>query len=280
MDDDAAMPGSGTENVPGEPSWTFVGGGDVFGYDFPAPSPFDLADLAGDRYHPLESPAASVRSVGSSSSEETEPPPEPEEKPPESSSASAAAAANKGAKKGQKRSRQPRIAFMTKSEIDHLEDGYRWRKYGQKAVKNSPFPRSYYRCTNSKCTVKKRVERSSDDPAIVITTYEGQHCHHIVSFPRGGPATVGSAARSLADHLSMPTPTQLYFPSLHLNIPNRTIGPGSSLLHQTPLPRQLQQQLPPAPLPELTSSPLPTATATSGGEGLLDDIVRPGMRNG
>lgn len=45
-------------------------------------------------------------------------------------------------KKGQKRIRQPRFAFMTKSEVDHLEDGYRWRKYGQKAVKNSPFPRS------------------------------------------------------------------------------------------------------------------------------------------
>lgn len=48
---------------------------------------------------------------------------------------------NKSTKKGQKRSQQPRFAFMTKSEIDHLEDGYRWRKYGQKAVKNSPFPR-------------------------------------------------------------------------------------------------------------------------------------------
>jgi WRKY DNA -binding domain len=47
----------------------------------------------------------------------------------------------KSVKKGQKRTRQPRFAFMTKSEIDHLEDGYRWRKYGQKAVKNSPFPR-------------------------------------------------------------------------------------------------------------------------------------------
>lgn len=50
-------------------------------------------------------------------------------------------------KKGQKRIRQPRFAFMTKSEVDHLEDGYRWRKYGQKAVKNSPFPRfvcTYY----------------------------------------------------------------------------------------------------------------------------------------
>jgi hypothetical protein len=33
------------------------------------------------------------------------------------------------------------FAFMTKSDVDHLEDGYRWRKYGQKAVKNSPFPR-------------------------------------------------------------------------------------------------------------------------------------------
>jgi hypothetical protein len=46
--------------------------------------------------------------------------------------------------------------------------------------------RSYYRCTNSKCTVKKRVERSSDDPSVVITTYEGQHCHHtaVACFPR------------------------------------------------------------------------------------------------
>jgi hypothetical protein len=44
-------------------------------------------------------------------------------------------------KTNQKKQREPRFAFMTKSEVDHLEDGYRWRKYGQKAVKNSPFPR-------------------------------------------------------------------------------------------------------------------------------------------
>ena len=44
-------------------------------------------------------------------------------------------------KKCEKRQREARFAFMTKSEVDHLEDGYRWRKYGQKAVKNSPFPR-------------------------------------------------------------------------------------------------------------------------------------------
>ncbi|CAL5425879.1 unnamed protein product [Camellia sinensis] len=82
-----------------------------------------------------------------------------------------------------KREREPRFAFMTKSEVDHLEDGYRWRKYGQKAVKNSPFPRvlrwcrGYYRCTTVTCNVKKRVERSFSDPTIVVTTYEGKHTH-------------------------------------------------------------------------------------------------------
>ncbi|KAK7392221.1 hypothetical protein VNO78_20651 [Psophocarpus tetragonolobus] len=89
-------------------------------------------------------------------------------------------------KTNQKRQREPRFAFMTKSEVDHLEDGYRWRKYGQKAVKNSPFPRSYYRCTSVSCNVKKRVERSFTDPSVVVTTYEGQHTHPSPVMPRSG----------------------------------------------------------------------------------------------
>ncbi|XP_057426767.1 WRKY transcription factor 23-like [Lotus japonicus] len=92
----------------------------------------------------------------------------------------------KAKKTNQKRQREPRFAFMTKSEVDHLEDGYRWRKYGQKAVKNSPFPRSYYRCTSASCNVKKRVERSFTDPSIVVTTYEGQHTHSSPVMPRAG----------------------------------------------------------------------------------------------
>nr|QIN97361.1 WRKY24 transcription factor [Isatis tinctoria] len=88
-------------------------------------------------------------------------------------------------KNEEKKKREPRVSFMTKSEVDHLEDGYRWRKYGQKAVKNSPYPRSYYRCTTQKCNVKKRVERSFQDPSIVITTYEGKHNHLVPSTLRG-----------------------------------------------------------------------------------------------
>ncbi|KAK9136666.1 hypothetical protein Sjap_007260 [Stephania japonica] len=99
-------------------------------------------------------------------------------------------------KKNQKKQREARIAFMTKSEVDHLEDGYRWRKYGQKAVKNSPYPRSYYRCTNATCGVKKRVERSCTDPTVVVTSYEGQHTHHSPMMSRGGGGFITPAGVS------------------------------------------------------------------------------------
>lgn len=45
--------------------------------------------------------------------------------------------------KGSKRKlREPRFCFKTKTDIDVLDDGYKWRKYGQKIVKNSLHPRS------------------------------------------------------------------------------------------------------------------------------------------
>ncbi|MED6152108.1 hypothetical protein PIB30_088826 [Stylosanthes scabra] len=116
---------------------------------------------------------------------------------------------NNKAKKKEKKPREPRFAFMTKSEIDHLEDGYRWRKYGQKAVKNSPYPRSYYRCTTQKCIVKKRVERSYQDPSIVITTYEGQHNHHCPATLRGNAAAMFSSSPSLFGSPSLIRPTTL-----------------------------------------------------------------------
>ncbi|XP_057526977.1 WRKY transcription factor 1-like [Amaranthus tricolor] len=70
-----------------------------------------------------------------------------------------------------------RLVVHTVSEVDIVNDGFRWRKYGQKMVKGNPNPRSYYRCSTTGCPVKKHVERASHDPKIVITTYEGQHDH-------------------------------------------------------------------------------------------------------
>ncbi|OMP00329.1 DNA-binding WRKY [Corchorus olitorius] len=50
---------------------------------------------------------------------------------------------NKDKRKGSriKKTTRPRFAFQTRSADDILDDGYRWRKYGQKAVKNSIYPR-------------------------------------------------------------------------------------------------------------------------------------------
>ncbi|XP_027926010.1 probable WRKY transcription factor 43 [Vigna unguiculata] len=87
---------------------------------------------------------------------------------------------NKEKRKGgrvKKTTRVPRFAFQTRSADDVLDDGYRWRKYGQKSVKNSTYPRSYYRCTHHTCNVKKQVQRLSKDTSIVVTTYEGIHNH-------------------------------------------------------------------------------------------------------
>lgn len=56
------------------------------------------------------------------------------------------------------------------------DDGYNWRKYGQKAVKGGEYPRSYYKCTHASCPVKKKVERSAEGHITQII-YRGQHNH-------------------------------------------------------------------------------------------------------
>lgn len=91
---------------------------------------------------------------------------------------------------GSRTVREPRIVVQTTSDIDILDDGYRWRKYGQKVVKGNPNPRSYYKCTSNGCPVRKHVERACHDVRAVITTYEGKHNHDV-------PAARGSGSYSM-----------------------------------------------------------------------------------
>ncbi|KAF8716981.1 hypothetical protein HU200_026087 [Digitaria exilis] len=77
-------------------------------------------------------------------------------------------------------SREPESKYTTKVRScggKTPSDGYKWRKYGQKSIKNNPNPRSYYKCTSSRCGAKKHVEKSTDDPEMLIVTYEGPHLH-------------------------------------------------------------------------------------------------------
>ncbi|OMP08603.1 DNA-binding WRKY [Corchorus olitorius] len=59
-----------------------------------------------------------------------------------------------------------------------LDDGYCWRKYGQKDILGSNFPRGYYRCTHRHsrgCLATKQVQRSDQDPSIFEVKYRGRH---------------------------------------------------------------------------------------------------------
>ncbi|XP_073050091.1 probable WRKY transcription factor 3 [Primulina eburnea] len=88
---------------------------------------------------------------------------------------------------------EPRIVVQTTSEVDLLDDGYRWRKYGQKVVKGNPYPRSYYKCTSPGCNVRKHVERAASDPKAVITTYEGKHTHDVPAAKASSHSTASAS---------------------------------------------------------------------------------------
>ncbi|KAL2468894.1 putative WRKY transcription factor 41 [Forsythia ovata] len=74
-------------------------------------------------------------------------------------------------------SKQVRVCTGTGLE-GPLDDGYSWRKYGQKDILGAKFPRAYYRCTHRNtqgCLATKQVQRTDEDPSIFEVTYRGRH---------------------------------------------------------------------------------------------------------
>ncbi|TKY48948.1 WRKY transcription factor 69 [Spatholobus suberectus] len=82
----------------------------------------------------------------------------------------------------------------SKGETYPPSDSWAWRKYGQKPIKGSPYPRGYYRCSSSKgCPARKQVERSRVDPTKLIVTYAYEH-NHSLPVPKSHSAAASSAA--------------------------------------------------------------------------------------
>lgn len=71
-------------------------------------------------------------------------------------------------------------------------DGYGWRKYGQKQVKKSENPRSYFKCTYPNCVSKKIVETASDGQITEII-YKGGHSHPKPEFTKRPSGSTSSA---------------------------------------------------------------------------------------
>ncbi|KAL8556728.1 hypothetical protein ACS0TY_004260 [Phlomoides rotata] len=80
--------------------------------------------------------------------------------------------------KYKKRKNQHKRVVIQVSAEGLSSDMWAWRKYGQKPIKGSPYPRSYYRCSSSKgCLARKQVEESCTDPGMFIITYTAEHSH-------------------------------------------------------------------------------------------------------
>ncbi|KAF8651903.1 hypothetical protein HU200_063102 [Digitaria exilis] len=71
-----------------------------------------------------------------------------------------------------------RVPAISPKVADIPADEYSWRKYGQKPIKGSPYPRGYYKCSTVRgCPARKHVERDPGEPSMLIVTYEGEHRH-------------------------------------------------------------------------------------------------------
>ncbi|KAF8667913.1 hypothetical protein HU200_052541 [Digitaria exilis] len=83
-------------------------------------------------------------------------------------------------------------------------DLWAWRKYGQKPIKGSPYPRGYYRCsTDKECKARKQVERCRTDPGTLIVTYTGGEHSHAVPLHRN---SLAGTTRNKAQPPSSPSP--------------------------------------------------------------------------
>ncbi|GFZ15113.1 WRKY DNA-binding protein 55 [Actinidia rufa] len=106
-----------------------------------------------------------------------------------------------------RRTEMVRAPRMGNTEIPP-DDGFTWRKYGQKEILGSRFPRGYYRCTHQKqyhCPAKKQVQRLNNDPTTFQVTYRGDHTCHLSSTAPSAPPI--SAQLSPAISIQQPTTT-------------------------------------------------------------------------
>uniref|UniRef100_I1LVK7 WRKY domain-containing protein n=1 Tax=Glycine max TaxID=3847 RepID=I1LVK7_SOYBN len=91
--------------------------------------------------------------------------------------------------------RMIRVPAISSKIADIPVDEYSWRKYGQKPIKGSPYPRGYYKCSSVRgCPARKHVERAQDDPNMLIVTYEGEHRHPQPRLPETAAGAGGTFA--------------------------------------------------------------------------------------
>ncbi|KAK3409649.1 hypothetical protein EUGRSUZ_J01756 [Eucalyptus grandis] len=82
------------------------------------------------------------------------------------------------------------------SRLQLPQDGYEWKKYGQKFIRNIGKFRSYYKCQRAECNAKKRAEWSETEPGDLRVVYEGAHNHSSSLQDQSGSSQSGASSTS------------------------------------------------------------------------------------
>ncbi|XP_061981388.1 WRKY transcription factor 44-like [Populus nigra] len=83
------------------------------------------------------------------------------------------------------------------------EDGFEWKKYGQKFIKNIGKFRGYFRCQKRNCMAKKRAEWSNPENLRIV--YEGSHSHASSTQDSSSASSQGTPSSSAANQYNLYT---------------------------------------------------------------------------
>nr|XP_034893394.1 WRKY transcription factor 44-like [Populus alba] len=83
------------------------------------------------------------------------------------------------------------------------EDGFEWKKYGQKFIKNIGKFRGYFRCQKRDCMAKKRAEWSSPENLRIV--YKGSHSHASSTQDSSSASSQGTPSSSAANQYNLYT---------------------------------------------------------------------------
>jgi len=110
------------------------------------------------------------------------PPPSADGSPRSDLAADSRCRAAHAAAHSKKRKTQPKWSAQVRvnsvQDVGPLDDGFSWRKYGQKDILGAKYPRAYFRCTHRHtqgCYASKQVQRADGDPLLFDVVYHGNH---------------------------------------------------------------------------------------------------------